>query len=147
MRKSALIFAALVAGTALAHEHATGIVGDRMKAMANMGRELKAVGDMLIGEVPFDADALRRHVALLHENCHHVEAMFPPGRVDHLSHAKPSIWQKPEAFHEEMQRLHDASEGLVAVAASGDREKLTASFKTLRGTCDSCHETFRTPEN
>jgi cytochrome c556 len=147
MRKSVLIFVALLAGTALGHEHATGIVGERMKAMTSMGRELKAIGDMVVGETPFDAEAVRQHAELLHENCHHVEAMFPPGSTDHLSHAKPSIWERPGQFHEEMQRLHDASESLVAIAASGDRDKLNASFETLRDTCDSCHETFRTPEN
>ena len=117
-----------------------------MKAMMNMGKELKAIGEMIAGSVPFDAQTILQHATTLHDNCHHVEAMFPPGSTDHLSHAKPLIWEKPEAFHEAMQRLHDNSENLLTVAASGDKEQLLASFASLRESCNSCHDEYRTPE-
>jgi cytochrome c556 len=88
---AAISFGAIIATGAIAHEHATGIIAERMKAMTNMGRELKAIGDMLVGTMQFDAHAVRKHADVLHENCHHVEGMFPSGSTDHLSHAKPSI--------------------------------------------------------
>jgi cytochrome c556 len=63
-RSSVVIFtAALVAGMALAHEHATGVIAERMTAMKNMGRELKAIGDMLVGNALFGARSGSRGAA------------------------------------------------------------------------------------
>jgi cytochrome c556 len=142
----AVLTAALIAGAALAHEHATGIIAARMTAMTNMGRELKAIGEMLAGDTPIDKAALVRHTEALHDNCHHVEAMFPPGSIDHHSHALPDIWSKP-GFAEQMRRLHEATEGMVAIAQAGDTAKLKASFEEVKSTCNSCHEAFRAPED
>lgn len=139
--------AVLTAGAALAHKGATGIIAERMAAMKNMGNELKAIGDMLAGNTPFDAAAMVQHSAVLHENCHRTTTMFPPGSIDHHSRALPAIWEKPDAFHEAMQRLHSATEAFVATATLGDRAALAVSFAEIGKICSGCHETFRSPEN
>lgn len=136
-----------VVGSAFAHNQATGIVAERMHAMENMGRELKAIGDMLVGKVPFDAAAVARHADVLHDNCHRTTTLFPPGSLDHHSRALPAIWEKPEAFQEEMQKLHNATEAFVVTASGGDRTALAASFEQIRNICSACHDTFRAPEN
>ncbi|WP_442581233.1 c-type cytochrome [Mesorhizobium sp. ASY16-5R] len=139
--------AVLVAGAALAHKEATGIIAERMSAMKNMGNELKAIGDMLVGNAPFDAAAVAQHAAALHENCHRTSTLFPPGSIDHHSRALPAIWEKPDAFKEAMQRLHGATETFVATATLGDKVALTASFEKIGTICSGCHETFRSPEH
>jgi cytochrome c556 len=139
--------AVLIAGAALAHKEATGIIAERMAAMKNMGRELKAIGDMLVGNAPFDAAAVVQHADALHENCHRTTTLFPPGSIDHHSKALPAIWEKPEAFQQAMQGLHNATETFVATATLGDRAALAASFEQIRKICNGCHETFRSPEN
>jgi cytochrome c556 len=140
-----LILAALIGSSAIAHEGAHGIIAERMAVMKTMSKELQAIGEMLLGNGAFNGAALHHHVDVLHENCHKVESMFPVGSIDHHSRAKALIWEKPHAFHEEMQRLHSATERLAAVAASGDRESLLISFKEVGTICKSCHETFRLP--
>jgi cytochrome c556 len=144
-KRAVLILAVLVGSSALAHEGAHGIIAERMAVMKTMTKELKAIGEMLLGKVAFDAAAVHHHADVLHKNCHKVESMFPLGSIDHHSRAKPVIWEKPQAFHEEMQRLHSATERLAAVAASGNRESLLISFKEVGSICKSCHETFRLP--
>ncbi|MFI0842709.1 c-type cytochrome [Mesorhizobium sp. IMUNJ 23232] len=139
--------AVFVAGGALAHKGATGIVAERMAAMKNMSNELKAIGDMLAGNAPFDAAAMVQHSAALHENCHRTTTLFPPGSIDHHSRALPAIWEKPDAFQEAMQRLHSATETFVATATLGNRAALAASFEQIGKICTGCHETFRSPEN
>jgi cytochrome c556 len=139
--------AVLVTGAALAHKEATGIIAERMAAMKNMGTELKAIGDMLVGNAPFDAAAVVQHAAALHENCHRTTSLFPPGSIDHHSKALPAIWEKPEAFQETMQRLHSATETFVATASLSDRAALATSFEQIRKICSGCHEKFRSPEN
>ncbi|MES0198044.1 cytochrome c [Mesorhizobium sp. M0011] len=139
--------AVLIAGAALAHQGATGIIAERMAAMKNMGRELKAIGDMLAGRAPFDAAAIVQHADALHENCHRTTTMFPPGSIDRHSKALPAIWEKPEAFQEAMQGLHNATEAFAGTAAHGDRAAVAVSFERIRKICNGCHETFRSPEH
>ncbi|TGQ68255.1 MAG: cytochrome c [Mesorhizobium sp.] len=139
--------AVLAAGVALAHMGATGIVAERMAAMKNMGRELKAIGDMLVGNAPFNAAAVARHADALHENCHRTTTLFPPGSIDHHSRALPAIWEKPEAFQDAMQKLHNATETFAATAPLSDRTALAASFEQIRKICNGCHQTFRSPDN
>ena len=148
MRKSAIFILTVgFAGAALAHEGATGVVAERMTAMKNIGRELKAIGDMVLGQIPFDAGAIVQHAERLHENCHRTEDLFPAGSMGHHSRARPEIWQRPEDFQKQMQRLHEASEALVATATRGDRAELATSFESLQDTCSSCHDEFRLPED
>ena len=151
MSKAALIsilIGALVAGAALAHEGATGVIAERMKAMENMGRELKAMIGMVDGEGPLDRAALVRHAEAFHEDCHRVEAMFPPGSIDHHSFVRSSIWEEPEAFRIEAQRLQDATENLAAmVERSAVAAELRAAVEDVRTSCTSCHDKFRIPED
>ena len=73
-RSTVLILVTLIFGAALAHEHATGVVAERMRAMKSMDREMKVIGDTLVGKTVFDVAALRHHVDVLHEK-------LPPGRT------------------------------------------------------------------
>jgi cytochrome c556 len=135
----------ILAGAALAHEGAHGIVSERMNAMKDMQQEMKAIGEMLVGKVPFDRVSLEEHAKALHENCHMIGDMFPPGSADPRSHAKPSIWKDRETFATEVKRLHEASGSFLSLAQAADKQKLLASLKTISIACDSCHESFRKP--
>src|SRR5215207_6277995 len=99
MRTSFLIAVATataLAGAALAHQGATGTVADRMATMKIMDKELKAIQAMLSGSKKFDLGQLREYVAVLHENCHQSESMFPAGSLDRHSQAKPAVWDDPD---------------------------------------------------
>src|SRR5262245_18642224 len=105
-RAAAIVLTGFIAGAAMAHEGAHGIIAVRMKAMKTMQQELKTIGEMLVGKRPLDPASIRRHAETLHENCHTLEDMFPPGSFGHHSHAKRTIWTQPEAFQEDVQKLH-----------------------------------------
>jgi hypothetical protein len=66
----------------------------------------------------------------------------PPGSLGHHSQALPAIWENPSAFKDE-QRLHGATESLIATAAEGDKGKLAASLKEVQEACNSCHFRLR----
>lgn len=134
---------ALIAGVALAHEGATGIVAERMEAMKNMARGFKAIADMLAGVEPFNPEAAATQASIIHENCHRVEAMFPTGSIDHHSKALPRIWEEPEKFQEEMQRLHSATEALAATAGQGDPAAIQEVFDRVQQSCSTCHKLFK----
>ena len=142
------LVASLISGAALAHDHATGIIAERMAAMTNMGRELKSIGTLLVRGPHLDATALAPHAKALREAARQTHSMFPPGSLDHHSFARPSIWEQPEAFRLEAQRLQDASEKLAAGVEGSDKvAKLLASYEDIRASCNSCHDKFRIPED
>jgi cytochrome c556 len=114
-----------------------------MKAMKNMGRELKAIADMLAGSTPFDPDLAEKHATALHDVCHKIDLLFPAGSLDHVSHAKPAIWEDPEAFAAEVSRLHDASDALLEAAKSQNESALNISAHEVERACNSCHQRFR----
>jgi cytochrome c556 len=148
MRSCTMIFTAalLAGGAALAHDNATGIVAERMAAMKTMGQELKSIEAILAMEPQARVGALRQHAKALHEICHNAGSLFPLGSLDHHSKALPDIWEKPEAFEAEMERLHRATEALIASATHGDMTKIRTSVEQVQETCRSCHEGFRQPD-
>jgi cytochrome c556 len=72
--------------------------------------------------------------------------MFPPGSIDHHSHAKPTIWKQLEVFQDDVQKLHQASGDFVTKATGDSQQKLRESFKAVESACKSCHEVFRAPD-
>ena len=141
----AALFGLFFVSMALSHEGANGIVLERMKAMSAMEKHMKAIGSQLLGKEPFNPVDVLRQVEALHKYCHNMGEMFPAGSSSPHSYAKAAVWEQPKAFHEEMTRLHQASERLVAAASGGDKIQTLAAFRQTAATCKSCHELFRAP--
>jgi len=133
----------LAAGTAAAHEGATGVVAQRMDAMKQMGQHMKALGNMLAGKTAFDQATAKRLAETMHEHCEHVMHMFPPGSDGHHTEATPAVWNRQAEFNERMRRFDAAVEELVAAAASGDKTQLETEFKAVGQECSGCHDDFR----
>ncbi|TIP23014.1 MAG: cytochrome c [Mesorhizobium sp.] len=136
----------LVAGAALAHKGATGIVAERMSVMKRMAENMKAIGEMLDGRREFDANAARATAEALHANCHKAREQFPSGTRDHHSRASPAIWENPDRFEAEMQHFDTAVKALVAASGPGDIDNMRAPFRNVGQACSSCHEGFRLPK-
>ena len=82
--KKTLVIAAIIASstaaTVLAHGGATGIVKERMDAMASMGKAMKSITPMMQGTAAYDAGAVKRAASVFEK--HSGEAMtklFPEG--------------------------------------------------------------------
>jgi cytochrome c556 len=144
-RSTAAILAVLllVAGTAAAHEGATGVVAQRMDAMKQMGQHMKALAAMLAGKTVFDRETAKRLAETMHEHCEHVMHLFPPGSNGHHSEATKAVWDRRPEFDTRMRSFDAAVEELVAAAASGEKTQLEAEFKVVGQECSGCHDTFR----
>ena len=143
-RAAAILTAVLLAaGPAASHEGATGVVAQRMDAMKEMGRHMKALGNMLSGKTAFDQETAQRLAETMHEHCEHVMHMFPPGSDGHHSEATKAVWDRRPEFDDRMRRFDEAVEDLVAAAASGGRSELQSEFKRVGQECSGCHDGFR----
>lgn len=123
MKKTTVIAAIIASSTALAafaHGGATGVVKERMDAMADMGKAVKAVTPMMRGEIAYDADVVRQAAATFSRHAGETMTnLFPEGTGGAPSEAKDSVWTKWEEFSELAEQLGVVSEGLAGAADNG----------------------------
>ncbi|MBJ3761502.1 cytochrome c [Maribius pontilimi] len=112
--------AAAIATTAIAHEGATGIVLERMKAMSAMREAVKEMTPMMRGQVQYDADAVRAAAQTIES--HAGQAMielFPEDASREKSYAKDALWQDFDRFADLAMQLETQTRGLALAAANG----------------------------
>ena len=145
----------------IAHRGATGIVKQRMDAMEDMGRAMKALRAMLRGTQPYDAEQVRTYAKVIAgHGDRKLTALFPEGSLHSPTRAKSSIWDDWERFAA-MARELAVLAGALADAASNERRPgaapptgertprdLTALapdavFMRLQKNCADCHRAFR----
>jgi len=143
---SLAVFTAVLASAALAHEghdHATGVVKERMITMTSLGQRLLAISKRLRANKELEKITDDAHV--IHELAATITKQFPPGSTQFPTAAKPAVWQDWATFESNAKKLDLEAEKLMNVKA-GDGEALRAQFRAVAFACDGCHETFRTPK-
>jgi len=144
------VFSVLLASIVYSHSGATGIVKERMDAMADMGDKSKLVADMFKGKSEFNrktlvdaADAFALHGARMAE-------LFPDtkeSRTGSKTEALPRIWEEWDEFSKQVTEFVERSESLKnTVSTTEDERQLKkAFFQTTKG-CSGCHKRFRKPK-
>jgi len=133
--------AALAAGAPLAaHEHATGVVKERMDMMEDMAKRLKAIRDRIdrkrgLAAIKTDAEAIAAHGP-------HIVHLFPPGSMQRPTEAKAAIWQNWKDFERKANNL-EAESAKLAKANADDLAALNAQARAVTQACAACHETYR----
>lgn len=143
---SFIVVAAVISSVAFAHEgheHATGVVKERMITMTSMGERLLAISKRLrankdLEKISDDAKSIRDLAAT-------ITKQFPPGSTQFPTAAKPAVWQEWETFANNAKKLEAEAENLLKVNAS-DGVALRAQFRAVAFACDGCHETYRIPK-
>ena len=141
-----IIVAAAVVSVALAHEgheHATGVVRERMELMTSMGQRMLASNKRLRANK--ELDNIANDARAIHELASKITAQFPPGSTQFPTAAKPAIWQEWDDFTAKAKRLETESEKLMN-ANTRDGDALRAQFRAVAFACDGCHEKYRVPK-
>lgn len=132
--------AAMTLGVAAAFAHggATGIVKERMDAMAAMGEAVKTVSAMFKKEQAYDADVVREAAETIKSHAGEaMTALFPEGSGGMPSEALPAVWSDWETFGDLAERLELFSTALAGVADKGpgtDGAGATSQGKDMMGT-------------
>jgi cytochrome c556 len=120
------------------HDHATGVVKERMETMSAMDKRLKGLVQRVryktFTTVADDASAIRALAAK-------IVPQFPPGSTQHPSAAKPEIWQTWPDFEAKAKALETASEKLMTMDIA-DKKAVAAQVKVLSQTCERCHDRY-----
>ena len=145
-----LVFGAVLCGAlscaALAHkghEHATGVVRERMELMTEMGQRLLAMSKQLRANK--DLDRITKDAGAMRELAGKFVSHFPPGSTQAPTAAKPAVWQSWDDFSEKAKNLEAQLEKLSGTSAI-DGNALRAQFRAVGYACDACHEKYRVPK-
>jgi cytochrome c556 len=93
-RSSSLLCLTLLLASLLplsAHDHATGVIKERMEMMQQLGKHLKSIRERIdakrdLGSIKADAEAIAAHAP-------HVVHLFPKGSTQKPTEARAAIWQ------------------------------------------------------
>jgi cytochrome c556 len=137
----ALAIAAAACLPSVAHDHATGVVKERMDMMEVMAKRLKAIRARIDGKrdlaaIKVDAEAIAAHAP-------HLVHLFPPGSTQKPTDARATIWQNWNDFERKATALEVESKKLINTSA-GDLAALSTQVRAVTEACGACHEKYRT---
>ena len=144
MKTATIAFCALAIAAAClpsaAHEHATGVVKERMDMMEVMAKRLKAIRERIdakrdLSAIKADAEAIAAHAP-------HLVHLFPPGSTQKPTDARGTIWQNWNDFERKATALETQSRKLVNTSAD-DLAALSAQSRAVTEACGACHEKYR----
>ena len=134
------VLMAMISLNVAAHSGATGIVKERMDKFGETRGHMKAIYGLLKAE---KLDEVVAHADGIHQWSLEMADYFPAGSNDAPSDALDAIWEKPAAFAAAIADHQDAASMLKEAALAGDISAANSAFKTLGGTCSSCHRQFK----
>lgn len=125
---------------ALSHDHATGVVKERMDMMDTIGKHMSAIRERIKNKRDFtaikgDAEAIVSHAT-------HIPHLFPPGSTQKPTQARSTIWRNWPDFERLAATLETESKKLASIAVS-DQRGMEAQSRAVWDTCLSCHEKYR----
>jgi len=135
-----VVITCTIALPALSHEHATGVVKERMDLMEAIGKRMKAINTRIknkqkLGAINEDARAIA-------VSAPKIVPLFPPGSTHHPTEAKATIWRNFADFERKAKSLEDESAKL-ANTADTDFAALAVQVRAVSQTCSGCHEAYR----
>ena len=122
------------------HDHATGIVKERMDGMEAMDKRMTAIESRL--KEKRELSAIKTDAEAIAELSSHVAHLFPPGSTQHPTRARSAIWKNWPDFERRARTMEAASRKLAA-ADPADAKVLAAQVRALARECNSCHEKYR----
>jgi cytochrome c556 len=145
MRYAAGAFCALAIAAAClpsaAHDHATGVVKERMDMMEAMAKRMKAIRERIDGKRGLAA--IKTEAEAIASSAPHMVHLFPKGSTQRPTDAKAAIWQNWPDFERKAAALEAESKKLINVDPR-DFDALSAQFRAVSETCGACHEKYRT---
>jgi cytochrome c556 len=130
---------------ALGHEHhdhsqATGVVKERMDAMAEMGKRMKAISKRVrssegLAKVSEDAAFIRDAATKL-------IPLFPAGSTQPPTEAASAVWRNFEDFKVRAKALEREAAKLASMSEA-DALSMARQVTAVVEACSSCHEKYR----
>ncbi len=146
--KKTLAAAAIgVALAATAYGAAHSPISARQAAMKEVGGQMRTLGGMAQGKIAYDDFAVISALEIMRDAAASARPLFPAGtETGENTRAKPEIWAADSEFDTIMGQLL-ASLDVAIEAEPADLASFRPLFGAVAGSCKSCHEKYRAPEN
>lgn len=119
------------------------VIKERQNAMKAVGRAARTAGQMVKGEVPFDAAKAAEVFAAMKATSAKYGTLFPEdSKTGEETEAAPAIWEKPAEFQAAVVKFDTDITAAIA-ADPQDLGAFKASFATVAQNCRNCHQEFR----
>lgn len=120
------------------------IVKYRQAVMTILNRNMKIMGSMMKGYLPYDAPTFSRLAQDLDATAHlDVLSGFPKGTINDESDASNDIWLNIDDFEQKYKDLKVTAKEVSLAAESGDKDKIKPVFLELAKACKDCHKAYR----
>ncbi len=117
----------------------------RTSVMTVFAWNLKPMGAMMKGEIPYDQKAFARHAQDLAAAASlDLLPAFPEDSdsADDTG-AKAEIWMQWDDFVDKQQAMQSEVKMLAEVAAAGDQEQIKQQFAATADSCKACHKEYK----
>lgn len=118
----------------------------RQESMKQVGAATKSLGQMVKGEIAYDAAAAEKAMTQIRDAVASFPDKFPEGSDQGETEASPKIWEDKQGF-EAASAKFEKDAGDAIAAAGTDLDSLKANFGKVASNCKSCHESYRVKKN
>lgn len=101
------------------------------------------LGSMVNGRLPYDARVAADNADIVLAMARLPWPAFAAGTDKGETRAQPGIWTQQAKFADASNKMVAEAVKLNAAAKTGDLDKLKVAFRATAGTCQSCHDAFR----
>jgi cytochrome c556 len=144
---AAVAFACMAtAGTAMAQQKPEDVIKFRKSLYTVVAWNVRPIGQMVKGEVPFNKDVFARSAAMVAQLAQIAPEAFAAGSDKGAeTRAKPEIWSDAAGFKKAVDAFQSESAKLAEVSRTATTvDQVRAQAGALLKTCGGCHDTYRT---
>ncbi|KGJ92827.1 c-type cytochrome [Colwellia psychrerythraea] len=136
---------AVVAQPASSEKHAVYATELRQSIFKLLGSNMGPLGAMAKGKVPVDAKTVEKHATRINQLSLMIAdyTRTDTSKFDVKTEALGKIWQDPEHFSKDIDKLTLASANLMTAAKSNDESAIKKAIGGVGKTCGGCHDHFK----
>jgi len=142
---SLVVATASMAQPASSEKHAIYATELRQSIFKLLGSNMGALGAMAKGKIPVDAAVAEKNATRINQLSLMIAdySRTDTSKFDVKTEALAKIWQDPEHFSKDIDKLTMASAELMAAAKSKDEGAIKKAIGGIGKTCGGCHDHFK----
>jgi cytochrome c556 len=142
---SILVTTVTMAQPASSEKHAIYATELRQSIFKLLGSNMGPLGAMAKGKVPIDAKVVEKNAIRINQLSLMIAdyTRTDTSTFDVKTEALAKIWQEPEHFSKDIEKLSLASSQLIAAAKSNDESAIKKAIGGVGKTCGGCHDHFK----
>lgn len=142
---SLVVATASMAQPASSEKHAVYATELRQSIFKLLGSNMGPLGAMAKGKIPLDAKVIEKNAIRINQLSLMIAdyTRTDTTKFDVKTEALAKIWQEPEHFSKDIDKLTIASSRLIAAAKSNNESEIKKAIGGVGKTCGGCHDDFK----